>query len=143
MNKVNFPDPRIKDLVLAHLDNFIGLKSVSVEPKFDPVFKYNFCKFLFQGQMTTLWISLVERTWSNVYGLSILIVRDTHKHFSFADYLDFINSSHELKEIESNPDLDNYASIEAQLLLLKKHLNTDLKKIFTDNEWIDVPFERD
>ncbi len=142
MNEVNFPDPKISRLILEHLDGFLGLKQISVNLDIDPTFNIKYCKFEFQVQMTTLRLSLVERTKSNVYGLVFLIVRGKYQHISFDDYLKYINSS-ELIKIKNDPALDNYASIEAQVLLFKKYLETDLKKIFTENDWIEVPFYRD
>ncbi len=142
MNEAIFPDPKISRLILEHLDGFLGLKQISIDLGLDPTFNYKYCKFKFQVQKTTLRLSLVERTKSNIYGLTFLIVRGKYQHFSFDDYLEFINSS-ELIKIENDPALDNYASIEAQLFLFKKYLETNLKKIFTENDWIEVPFDRD
>lgn len=142
MNKEEFPNPEITKLILDHFDGFLGLKKKSIDFGLEPTLNFKYCKIEFQVQMTTLRLSLVERTKSNVYGLGFLVIRDKYQWISFDDYLKYINSS-ELLKIENDPALDNYASIEAQLLLFKKYLSSDLKKIFTNNEWIEVPFYRD
>lgn len=142
MTEQQFPEPEIISLIEDQLDGFLGLKLKSVVSKIHPTFHFKYCDLEFEAQKNKLNISLVKRDWTNIYGLSFFISRDKYKHMSFSDYLKFIKSN-DLEAILNNQDLSNYSSVEAQILLFKKYLSTDLKKIFTEGEWIEVPFERD
>lgn len=136
-----FPDASIIHLIQEELEGLLDLKQISFEKGYHEVFNFNFCELIFQVEQTFLKVSVVERPNFNSYGLTVMISRGRYQYIIFDDYLNFIGSD-ELKVLKSNESLDNYSVIKTQLELLRKYLSSDLKSIFTEGDWIEVPFER-
>lgn len=149
MTENYYPNAKIHELIMNSFINETELDLEFLDIKvrrnnnhlFHNCCSYEYC-FKKKGSFIQFVFSLMEEP--ELIPLFVIMKNDSNKRIYFDDFLRHIGKEDEVKSIHAKYFFDKDLEVKKKyfyeyLKLVIKYLKTDLKKVISGEEWIDVP----